>query len=51
MRIFAIRVKDALNVSVDRSKDTHFREQHWPAVLGSIDQHLNCKSPFRRVMF
>jgi hypothetical protein len=51
MRVFPVGVKDALNISVDRSKDTHFGEQHWSAVLGSIDQHLNCKSPFRRVMF
>jgi hypothetical protein len=37
-----------LDVSVDRSSDTHFREQHWSAILGSIDQHLNCKPPTRQ---
>jgi hypothetical protein len=46
MRVFAILVKDTLNVSTDRSLDTHFREQHWSAVFSSIDQHLNSKPPF-----
>jgi hypothetical protein len=31
--------------------DTHFREQHWPAVLSSVDQHLNSQPPFRRITF
>jgi hypothetical protein len=50
MRIFAIGIEHALDVAIDRSSDTHFCEQHWSAILGSIDQHLNCKPPFRRVV-
>jgi hypothetical protein len=34
MRIFAVGIEYPLDVSVDRSQDTHFCEQHWPAVLG-----------------
>ena len=51
MRVFAVGIELALDVSVDCSNDTHSREQHWAAILGSIDQHLNCKPPFRRFMF
>jgi hypothetical protein len=51
MRVSATRVEDTPGVSVDRALDTHFRKQHWSAVFSSIDQHLNCKPPFRRIMF
>jgi hypothetical protein len=48
--IFARWIELSLDVAVDRALDTHFCEQHWSAVFSSIDQHLNCKPPFRRIM-
>jgi hypothetical protein len=36
-------------MAIYRSMNTDFREQHWTAILGGIDQHLNRKPPFRRV--
>jgi hypothetical protein len=50
MRLLAQRVKCPNNVTVGRPKDTHFREQHWPAVLSGIDEHLNGKAPLWAVV-
>jgi hypothetical protein len=36
----------ALDVTFDGSNDSHFREQHWPAIFGGIDKHLDGKPPF-----
>jgi hypothetical protein len=47
--ILANRVMDAQDVSLGRSQNGNFREQHWSDTLSSIDQHLNCKPPFRSV--
>jgi hypothetical protein len=38
-----------LDVMFDSSKDSHFREQHWSAIFGGIDKHLDGEPPFRRV--
>ena len=51
MRILARRVELPLNVAVDGAMDTHFREQHWPPVLSSVDQHLNSQPSFRCITF
>ena len=37
------------DVMFDGSKNSHFREQHWPAIFGGISEHLYGKSPFRRL--
>jgi hypothetical protein len=31
------------DVMVDGSKDSHFCPQHWPAIFGGIDKHLDGK--------
>jgi hypothetical protein len=31
------------------SIDAHFCEQHWPAIFGGIEQHLNSQSPFTAI--
>ena len=47
--ILANRAIDAQDVSLGRSQNANFREQHWSDALSGIDQHLNCKPPFRSV--
>jgi hypothetical protein len=37
MNTLANRVIDAQDVSLGRSQNADFREQHWSAVLSSID--------------
>jgi hypothetical protein len=39
----------ALDVMFDGSKHFHFTEQHWPAIFGGIDKHLDGEPPFRRI--
>jgi hypothetical protein len=34
---------------VEGALDSHLGEQHWSAVFGSIDQHLDRQPAFRRV--
>jgi len=52
IRIFARRIETPFDVPLDRPLDTHFREQHWSAVFGGVDKHLNRKPPsgFRRLI-
>ena len=42
------RVEGTCHVAVGGALNTQFREQHWSAAFGSIDQHLNCQPPFGR---
>ena len=49
--LFAIRIKDALNVTVQRSHDADSREHRWAAKRRYQDQGLHCRLPFcRRVL-
>src|ERR1700733_16077634 len=45
----AFAFKAQFGIMLDRTKHAHFREQHWPAIFGGINEHFNGKSPFRRV--
>jgi hypothetical protein len=38
---FAFSPHLASVISVKRSIYAHFCEQHWPAIFGGIEQHLN----------
>ena len=39
----------ALDVMFDGTKDSYFREQHWPPIFSGIDRHPDGEPPFRRV--
>jgi hypothetical protein len=48
---FGRRVERALHVSVDRSKDNHFYEQHWSAILEHRSaSELQAAIPARRAL-
>ena len=45
---FINRVEGTFHVAVGSALNTQFREKHWSAAFGSVDQHLNCQPPFGR---
>src|SRR5258708_37395335 len=41
-------VEGTFHVAVGSALNPQFREKHWSAAFGSVDQHLNCQPPFGR---
>jgi hypothetical protein len=51
MRVFAIRIEDALGVAVQRSHDADAREHRRAAERRDQDQRFHCRLPFCRRVF
>jgi hypothetical protein len=51
MLVFARRVKQALDVPVDRFHDTDAREQRWPVLFRDQQQRFHRGLPFVGIVF
>jgi hypothetical protein len=45
------RVVPPVRAALHRALDSYLREHHRPAILGSVDEHLNSQTPLLAIMF
>jgi hypothetical protein len=48
--VFPCRVCRPLHMTIDGAEDTHARQQHRPAILGGLDDHLDGDLPIGAVV-